>query len=119
LNIVMKAIGLTLTPSIENYANKKLAEAFRKRLQDFAQSAILRFTFTSKHVRDKDQRHTAAVSVNIRGSRVNISVKHANLYAAIDQLEQKLCAAIARLWNRKHARRGAGRHSSRLQTSPA
>ena len=98
MNLTISGHHLEVTPSLREYVLTKLGRVTRH----VDQVVDINVLLTVERTKEKDRRQTAEVTLHVKGRDIYCEQSHEDLYAAIDQLMDKLDRQVVR-------------HKSRLQ----
>lgn len=103
MNIKIKGVGIEMTEAIDSYAVKKIKEALQKFNNESERKDILSEVELSKTSNHHSHGEIYKVSVKIVGPNMNIflDTKKDDLYAAIDDIKDKLEYKISSIKNKK------------------
>ncbi|MDE2038024.1 MAG: ribosome-associated translation inhibitor RaiA [Patescibacteria group bacterium] len=93
MNINIKATGISLTPAISEYADKRLAKAVKLLGSDPAFIADLELAKTSAH-HQKGDIFRAEIHIVGKGKDLFAAAEDADLYAAIDGMRDEIVREI-------------------------
>lgn len=113
MNLTISGNHLEVTPPLRAYVLSKLERVTRH----FDQVMDMTVTLSVDKLREKERRQKADVTVRLKGKDVYVESCHEDMYAAIDQLMDKLDRQMCRHKDRvqKHQHQPA----KRLDISPA
>jgi putative sigma-54 modulation protein len=83
---------LEVTPAIEGYVSDKFARVSRH----FDQVTSIKVLLSIENEREKDRRQKAECSIHVKGHDFFAETAHADLYAAIDLLVDKIDHQVAK-----------------------
>lgn len=86
MNLTISGHHLEVTPSLREYVVTKLDRVTRH----FDQVVDVSVLLTVDNPREKDRRQRAEVTLRVKGRDIFVEQSHEDLYAAIDQLMDKL-----------------------------
>jgi putative sigma-54 modulation protein len=98
MNLTISGHHLEVTPALRNYVTTKLDRITRH----FDQVVDIKVLLTVVKQKEKERRQRAECKINVRGSELFAESAHQDLYAALDELVDKLDRQV-------------GRHKTRLQ----
>lgn len=98
MNLTISGHHLEVTPALRSYVTTKLDRITRH----FDQVVDIRVLLTIDKLPDKERRQRAGCSIHVKGSNMFAESAHEDLYAALDELVDKLDRQV-------------GRHKTRLQ----
>lgn len=83
---------LEVTPAIEGYVSDKFARISRH----FDQVSSIKVLLSIENEREKDRRQKAECNIHVKGHDFFAETTHADLYAAIDLLVDKIDQQVAK-----------------------
>lgn len=86
MNLTISGHHVEVTPALRGYVTTKLERITRH----FDQVVDVRVTLTVEKLKDKDARQRAECNIHVKGSDLFAESSNADLYAAIDDLIDKL-----------------------------
>ena len=102
MNLTISGHHLDVTPSLREYVLTKLARVTRH----FDQVVDISVLLTVEKLKEKERRQKAEVTLHVKGKEIFVEQSSEDLYAAIDQLMDKLdrqvCRHKDRLQDHKH-----------------
>jgi putative sigma-54 modulation protein len=98
MNLTISGHHLEVTPALRDYVTSKLERIARH----FDQVVDMRVLLTVDNMREKDLRQRAECSLHVKGRDLFAESSHFDLYAAVDELADKLDRQV-------------GRHKTRVQ----
>lgn len=98
MNLTISGHHLEVTQALRNYVTTKLDRITRH----FDQVVDIKVILTVEKQKEKDRRQRAECNIHVRGSDLFAESSHEDLYAAVDQLVDKLDRQV-------------GRHKTRVQ----
>lgn len=111
MNLTISGHHLEVTPALREYVRSKLDRVTRH----FDQVVEINVLLTVEKLKEKERRQRAEVTLRVKGRDIFVEQSHEDLYAAIDQLMDKLdrqvCRHKDRVQDHQHApnkRLGAG-----------
>ena len=103
MNLTISGHHLEVTPSLREYVLTKLDRVTRH----FDQVVDINILLSVANLKEKDRRQRAEVNLHVKGRDIFIESAHEDLYAAIDELMDKLdrqvCRHKDRLQDQHHA----------------
>ena len=96
MNLTISGHHLEVTPSLREYVLTKLDRVTRH----FDQVVDVNVLLTVEKQKEKDRRQKAEVTLHVKGKDIFVETAHEDLYAAIDQLMDKLDRQVCRHKNR-------------------
>ncbi len=103
MNLAISGHHLEVTPALREYVRTKLDRVTRH----FEQVVDVTVLLSVEKQKEKDRRQKAEVNLHVKGKDIFVETAHEDLYAAIDQLMDKLdrqvCRHKDRLQNHQHA----------------
>ncbi|HWH75176.1 MAG TPA: ribosome-associated translation inhibitor RaiA [Methylibium sp.] len=98
MNLTISGHHLDVTPALREYVLTKLDRVTRH----FDQVVDINVLLSIEKQKEKEKRQKAEVTVHVKGKDIYVEASHQDLYAAIDELMDKLDRQVCR-------------HKSRLQ----
>ncbi|MDQ6881276.1 MAG: ribosome-associated translation inhibitor RaiA [Pseudomonadota bacterium] len=98
MNLTISGHHLEVTPALRNYVTTKLDRITRH----FDQVVDIKVILTVEKQKEKERRQRAECNIHVRGSDMFAESSHQDLYAAVDELVDKLDRQV-------------GRHKDRVQ----
>ena len=92
MNLTITGHHLEVTPALREYVLTKLGKVTRH----FDQVVDINVRLSVENLREKERRQKAAVTVHVKGRDISLEQAHEELYAAIDQLADKLDRQVVR-----------------------
>ncbi|MBM3389345.1 MAG: ribosome-associated translation inhibitor RaiA [Betaproteobacteria bacterium] len=92
MNLTISGHHLEVTPALREYVLNKLDRVMRHFDQVVDVSVIL----SVEKKKEKEQRQKAEVTLHVKGRDIFVEQSHEDLYAAIDQLMDKLDRQVVR-----------------------
>lgn len=92
MNLTISGHHLDVTPALREYVLNKLERVMRHFDQVVDVSVIL----SVEKKKEKEQRQKAEVTLHVKGRDIFVEQSHEDLYAAIDQLMDKLDRQVVR-----------------------
>ena len=99
MNLTISGHHLEVTPALRTYVTNKLDRIVRH----FDQVVDVKVLLTLENQKEKERRQKAECNIHIKGIDLFAESAHADLYAAVDELVDKLDRQVVR-------------HKDRLQT---
>jgi putative sigma-54 modulation protein len=103
MNLTISGHHLEVTPSLREYVMTKLERVTRH----FDQVVDVTVLLSIEKLKEKERRQKAEVTLHVKGKDIFVEQAHEDLYAAIDQLMDKLDRQVCRhkdkLQNHHHA----------------
>lgn len=96
MNLTISGHHLDVTPALHSYVTSKLERISRH----FDQVVDIRVLLSVDPIKDKDRRQKAECSIRVKGKDLYAESVHADLYAAIDDLADKLDRQVLRYKDR-------------------
>ena len=108
MNLTISGHHLEVTPSLRSYVTGKLDRITRH----FDQVVDVKVLLTVEKQKEKDRRQRAECNIHVKGSDLFAESSHEDLYAAVDELMDKLDRQIVRHKNRlqDHQHGAAAKH---------
>ena len=92
MNLTISGHHLDVTPSLREYVLTKLERIIRH----FDQVVDVNVLLSVVNMREKERRQKAEVTLHVKGKDIFVENSHEDLYAAIDQLMDKLDRQVCR-----------------------
>ena len=92
MNLTISGHHLEITPSLREYVLTKLERVTRH----FDQVVDVSVLLTVENMKEKERRQKAEVTLHVMGRDIFVEQSHEDLYAAIDQLMDKLDRQVVR-----------------------
>jgi len=92
MNLTISGHHLDVTPALNNYVKTKLDRITRH----FDQVVDIRVILTVEKQKEKERRQRAECNIHVKGSDLFAECAHADLYAAVDELVDKLDRQVVR-----------------------
>jgi putative sigma-54 modulation protein len=92
MNLTISGHHLEVTPALRSYVTTKLDRIMRH----FDQVVDVKVLLTVDNMKEKDSRQRAECNVHVKGRDIFAESSHADLYAAVDELTDKLDRQVAR-----------------------
>ncbi|MBT0570455.1 ribosome-associated translation inhibitor RaiA [Curvibacter sp. CHRR-16] len=92
MNLTISGHHLEVTPALRSYVTSKLDRIIRH----FDQVVDVKVLLTVEKQKEKEKRQRAECTIHVKGSDVFAESAHEDLYAAIDELVDKLDRQIVR-----------------------
>jgi putative sigma-54 modulation protein len=92
MNLTISGHHLEVTPSLREYVIAKLDRVTRH----FDQVVDINVLLSVEKQKEKDRRQKAEVTLHVKGKDIFVETAHEDLYAAIDQLMDKLDRQVCR-----------------------
>ncbi|NBD21269.1 ribosome-associated translation inhibitor RaiA [Aquabacterium fontiphilum] len=92
MNLTISGHHLEVTPALREYVLTKLDRVTRH----FDQVVDIAVLLTVEKQKEKDRRQKAEVNLHMKGKDIFVETAHEDLYAAIDQLVDKLDRQVCR-----------------------
>ena len=103
MNLTISGHHLEITPALRNYVTGKLDRIIRH----FDQVVDVKVLLSIENQREKEGRQKAECNIHVKGSDMFAESAHEDLYAAVDELVDKLDRQVVRhkdrLQNHHHA----------------
>ena len=98
MNLTISGHHLEVTPALRSYVTTK----FDRITRHFDQVVDIKVLLTIDNIREKERRQRAECLIHVKGNDLFAESSHEDLYAALDQLVDKLDRQV-------------GRHKTRMQ----
>lgn len=92
MNLTISGHHLEVTPALREYVLTKLERVTRH----FDQVVDVTVLLTVEKLKEKERRQKAEVTLHVKGRDIYVEQAHEDLYAAIDQLMDKLDRQVVR-----------------------
>ena len=92
MNMTISGHHLEVTPALRGYVTSKLNRISRH----FDQVVDVKVLLTIDNMKEKDGRQRAECNVHVKGRDIFAESSHADLYAAVDELTDKLDRQVVR-----------------------
>jgi putative sigma-54 modulation protein len=92
MNLTISGHHLEITPSLREYVLTKLERVTRH----FDQVVDVSVLLTVENMKEKERRQKAEATLHVKGRDIFVEQSHEDLYAAIDQLMDKLDRQVVR-----------------------
>jgi len=92
MNLTISGHHLEVTPALRGYVTDKLARISRH----FDQVVDIKVLLTVDNLKEKDQRQKAECNIHVKGRDLFAASAHADLYAALDDLADKMDRQLLR-----------------------
>ena len=96
MNLTISGHHLEVSPALREYVRTKLDRVTRH----FDQVVDINVLLTVEKLKEKERRQKAEVTLHVKGKDIFIEQSHEDLYAAIDQLMDKLDRQVCRYKDR-------------------
>jgi putative sigma-54 modulation protein len=98
MNLKISGHHLEVTPALRDYVRSKLDRVTRH----FDQVVDVNVLLTVENQKEKERRQKAEVSLHVKGRDIFVEQSHEDLYAAVDQLMDKLDRQVCKHKDRIH-----------------
>ena len=92
MNLTISGHHLDVTPALRSYVTSKLDRTTRH----FDQVVDVKVLLTVENLKEKQGRKRAECNVHVKGSDMFAESSHADMYAAVDELVDKLDRQVVR-----------------------
>ena len=92
MNLTISGHHLEITPAMRSYVTTKLDRISRH----FDQVVDIKVLLTVDKIKEKDHRQKAECNIHVKGKDIFAESTHADLYAAVDDLADKLDRQVLR-----------------------
>lgn len=92
MNLTISGHHLEVTPALRSYVTSKLDRITRH----FDQLVDVKVLLTVENQKEKDRRQRAECNIHVKGSDMFAESSHEDLYAAVDDLVDKLDRQVGR-----------------------
>ncbi len=96
MNLTISGHHLEVTPALRSYVTTKLDRISRH----FDQVVDIKVLLTVDNLKEKDLRQKAECSIHVKGKDIFAESSHFDLYAAVDELADKLDRQVLRYKNK-------------------
>ena len=100
MNLTISGHHLDVTPALRSYVTSKLDRITRH----FDQVVDVKVLLTVENLKEKQGRKRAECNVHVKGSDMFAESSHADMYAAVDELVDKLDRQVVRHKDRLQSR---------------
>lgn len=97
MNLTISGHHLEVTPALRSYVNGKLERITRH----FDQVVDVKVRLTVDNQKEKDKRQRAECNIHVKGGDLFAESAHQDLYAAVDELVDKLDRQVVKHKDRK------------------
>lgn len=107
MNLTISGHHLDVTPALRNYVTSKLDRITRH----FDQLVDIKVLLSVEKQKEKERRQRAECNIHVKGNDLFAESAHADLYAAVDELMDKLDRQVVRHKDRLQSHHGtAAKH---------
>src|ERR1035437_9928516 len=92
MNLTISGHHLEVTPALRSYVTSKLDRIVRH----FDQVVDVKVLLTLENLKEKERRQRAECNIHVKGTDMFAESSHADLYAAVDELVDKLNRQVVR-----------------------
>jgi putative sigma-54 modulation protein len=92
MNLTISGHHLEVTPALRSYVTTKLDRIMRH----FDQVVDVKVLLTVENLKEKERRQRAECNIHVKGSDMFAESAHSDLYAAVDELVDKLDRQVVR-----------------------
>ncbi len=92
MNLTISGHHLDVTPALREYVVTKLDRVNRH----FDQVVDINVLLSVEKLKEKERRHKSEVTLHVKGRDIFVETTHEDMYAAIDQLMDKLDRQVCR-----------------------
>ena len=92
MNLTISGHHLDVTPALRTYVTGKLDRITRH----FDQVVDMRVLLTLDNMKEKEKRQRAECNIHVKGTDLFAECSHADLYAAVDELVDKMDRQVMR-----------------------
>jgi putative sigma-54 modulation protein len=92
MNLTISGHHLEVTPALRSYVTSKLDRITRH----FDQVVDVKVLLTVENLKEKERRQRAECNIHVRGNDLFAESAHSDLYAAVDELVDKLDRQVVR-----------------------
>ncbi len=92
MNLTISGHHLDVTPALRDYVVTKLDRVNRH----FDQVVDINVLLSVEKLKEKERRHKSEVTLRVKGKDIFVETSHEDMYAAIDQLMDKLDRQVCR-----------------------
>lgn len=92
MNLTISGHHLEVTPALREYVRAKLERITRH----FDQVVDITVLLSVEKIKEKERRQKAEITVHVKGKDIFVEHAHEDMYAAIDQLIDKLDRQVCR-----------------------
>ena len=115
MNLTISGHHLDLTPSLRNYVTSKIDRITRH----FDQVVDVKVLLSVEKQKEKEKRQRAECSIRVKGNDLFAESTHQDLYAAVDDLVDKLDRQVVRHKNRLQDHHFEARRREQMTYLPA
>ena len=105
MNLTISGHHLEVTPALRSYVTEKLDRIMRH----FDQVVDVKVLLTVEKQKEKERRQRAECNIHVKGNDMFAQSSHQDLYAAVDDLVDKLDRQVGRHNRRIHDQQHAAR----------
>ena len=92
MNLIISGHHLEVTPALRSYVTEKLDRITRH----FDQVVDVKVLLSVEKLKEKERRQRAECNIHVKGGDMFAQSSHADLYAAVDELVDKLDRQVVR-----------------------
>lgn len=92
MNLTISGHHLEVTPALRSYVTSK----FDRIVRHFGQVVDVKVLLTVENQKEKERRQRAECNIHVKGNDLFAESAHADLYAAVDELVDKLDRQVVR-----------------------
>lgn len=92
MNLTISGHHLEVTPSLRDYVSSKLVRVTKR----FDQVIDVRVSLALENAKEKEARQSAECTMLVKGGDIHVKTTHEDLYAAVDELIDKLDRQVVR-----------------------
>jgi putative sigma-54 modulation protein len=92
MNLTISGHHLEVTPALRSYVTGK----FDRIVRHFGQVVDVKVLLTVENQKEKERRQRAECNIHVKGSDIFAESAHSDLYAAVDELVDKLDRQVVR-----------------------
>jgi putative sigma-54 modulation protein len=109
MNLTISGHHMEVTPALREYVLNKIERVIRH----FDQVVDIHILLSVENMKEKERRQKAEVTLRVKGREIFVEQAHEDLYAAIDELMDKLDRQVVR-----HKDRVQNHHHVAMKRSP-
>ena len=115
MNLTISGHHLEVTPALRSYVTSKLDRITRH----FDQVVDVKVLLTVEKQKEKEKRQRAECNVHVKGSDLFVESTHSDLYAAVDELVDKLDRMVVRYKDRMQDHQAGVRRATLQEAASA
>lgn len=115
MNLTISGHHLEVTPALREYITSKLARITRR----FEQVVDARVLLSIENQKEKERRQRAECTLGVKGNDLHAECSHHDMYAAIDELVDKLDRQVIRYKDKLQSHHAVGKKRLPYDTEEA